>query len=182
MHKKLFCLISALFFSVVLIANAGAFNVEAPGSMIVFDSPRDFFVTVKNDSPIEQALKVRFFSPAISNLSYIPAKISGNSKADFSITINPSKSLEGQAYESTLIVELGNEKIIRTIDLSFKKHIVSAPAPEPQPSSGVDLAAISSGFFSLAAFGSENALIIALAFIAAILLIAFIARFVRRVN
>jgi len=178
--KKIAFLIAALVFCFFLAGSASAFNVDAPGSIIVFDSPRDIQITVTNDSPIEQNLDIKFFSPAISNLPYVPARIGPYSEAKFAITITPSPELFGKTYDSTLIVSLGSDKIIRTIGLSFKKSAVPVPAPVPQPSNNVN--PISAGLFSLAAFGSENALNIALAFIAAILLIAFIARFVRRLN
>ncbi|MDD5163406.1 MAG: hypothetical protein PHD95_04320 [Candidatus ainarchaeum sp.] len=178
MAKRIAWLISALVFCFFLIGSASAFNVDAPGSIIVFDSPRDIWITVANDSPIEQNLDIKFFSPAVSNLPYVPARIGPYSEAKFAITIFPSNELFGKTYDSTLIVSLGSDKIIRTIGLSFKKTIVPVPAPGP-PGNGNP---ISAGLFSLAAFGSENALNIALAFIAAILLIAFIARFVRRLN
>lgn len=178
--KRIACLISALVFCFFLIGSASAFNVDAPRSIIVFDSPRDIWITVKNDSPIEQNLDVKFFSPAISNLPYVPARIGPYSEAKFAITTLPSNELFGKTYDSTLIVSLGSDKIIRTIGLSFKKSATPAPVPAQQPSNDVNQ--ISAGLISLAAFGSENALNIALAFIAAILLIAFIARFVRRLN
>ncbi len=182
MAKKIVCLIAALVFCSFLIGSASAFNVDAPGSIIVFDSPRDIWITVANDSPIEQNLDVKFFSPAISNLPYVPARIGPYSEAKFAITINPSAGLFGKTYESTLVVELGNEKIIRAIVISFKKNPVPEQVPAQQPESNLSFNPVAAGFASLAVFDSGTALNLALVFIAAILLIAFIARFIRRLR
>ena len=101
------------------------------------------------------------------------------------LTIYPDKGLINQSYESTLVIELGSEKIIKTINISFKKaqeQLPEKPVPEPGIDLGEVSGSISSGFASLAFIGSENALNLALVFIAAILLIAFIARFIRRIQ
>jgi|SRR3989338_7362777 len=182
LEKKFFTMLLAGVFLLALTGSASAFLLEAPSGAFIFDSPRDFWIIVKNDSPIDKTLDVRFFSPATSDLLGVPDVIQANSESKFTLRIYPAKGLEGQTYESTLVVSLDNEKAVRTISLAFKNPAFQRPVPVPEQNQDSGIGFISAGFVSLAAIGSENALTIVLVIIAAILLIAFIARFLHRIN
>jgi len=173
LEKKFFTMLLAGVFLLALTGSASAFLLEAPSGAFIF---------VKNDSPIDKTLDVRFFSPATSDLLGVPDVIQANSESKFTLRIYPAKGLEGQTYESTLVVSLDNEKAVRTISLAFKNPAFQRPVPVPEQNQDSGIGFISAGFVSLAAIGSENALTIVLVIIAAILLIAFIARFLHRIN
>jgi len=177
---KIMALLAALIF---ITASASAFTVESPNNVFVFESEKEITIRVFNDSSVQKSLDVKFYSPAHSELIGVQEKIQADSHSSFSIRLLPREDLAGQTYESTLEIELGNTKIIRKIDISFKKpsgesSIIMAPVPPVSP----DFNAIGAGFATLGMIGMENALNIVLGIIAAVLLIAFIARFLRRLK
>lgn len=181
MPKKILAVLAALL---LCLGMASAFTVDAPGSVLVFNSQKEVWITIDNTSSVEKRLNINFFSPANSDLIEVPEKIDSDSQARIILRLFPRDDLIGQTYESTLEIELGNEKIIRKIDVSFKQEgqiIIEPVPPEPGPIAP-DFNSITAGFVPLASFGAENALNILLALVAAILLIAFIARFLQRIK
>ncbi|MBN1940894.1 MAG: hypothetical protein JW772_01795, partial [Candidatus Diapherotrites archaeon] len=175
------------------------------GGVFVFDEETYFTVVVTNNDPIEKTLNAEYFSPTISELIDVPETIPANSEARFRARIEPNKELKGQTYESTLIVELDNEKIVKKIDLAFKGSDSQGNGSGITDSNQniiFDFNGIASGFATLVDFNavagffsgltnasaippealSASLLDILLALIAAVLLLAFIARFVRRIK
>lgn len=196
MHKTTAAL--GLFLA-LLSLSASAFYLDAPGTIIVQQAQKEVLVSIGNDSAIEQDFSAHFSAPFSSSLSPSIGKIGAGKTIALSLSISPQEALGGSTYNCLLEVQAGGEKISRNISVIFKEK-ENKSSPQGTGTGGNNAA----GFFSLAglsgyaaglsayatglfAYGAglftpENALNAALAFIAAILLIAFIARFVKRLE
>jgi len=118
------------------------------------------------------------------------------------LSIEPSAELAKSTYEASLEVSLGEEKAFRNVRVMFKEagkgedNAEGSEDSENGAGTGSDNAvesgegADSTGLFSFGGFSGmlaavftlETALNVFLVFVAAILLIAFIARFVKRLE
>lgn len=177
-------------FLVLLSVSAQAFYIEAPGTVIVQQAQKEALISIRNDSAIEQDYSAHLSAPFSSSLSPSNGKIGAGKTITLSLSISPQETLEGSTYNCLLEVQVGGEKASKNISVIFKEKESEG---KPQDQTGGNNA----GFFSMAWFSAsatglfsyaaglltpENALNTALAFIAAILLIAFIARFVKRLE
>ena len=197
MHKTTAAL--SLFLA-LLSVSAQAFYLDADSTIVVQQAQKEVFVSIRNDSAVEQDFSAHFSAPFSSSLSPSFGKIGAGKTMTLSLSISPQEALEGSTYNSLLEVQVGGEKISRNISVIFKEKETEA---NPQGTGTGDsnaagffsvaglseyatgLSAYGTGLFSYYAAGfftPENALNVALAFIAAILLIAFIARFVKRLE
>lgn len=178
MHNAMAALVLLLaLFSV----SAQAFYIDiATGTIIVQQEQREIVATIGNDTAYEQEFGVHWSTPFASGVSPASGKIGAGKTVNVTLSVLPQEALEGSAYSCLLEVQLGSEKAFRNIKVIFKG--------ESEPENGSDNGSTGSlslaGLFSSAAllFTPENALNAMLAFIAAILLIAFIARFVKRLE
>jgi hypothetical protein len=176
-------------FLLFLAANAAAFPVEIPGNINVFDAPKEVSLVIRNDSGTEKHFTVDFVAPARIELSEAEGTIPAGGFKKIYVTVFPREDLLEQTYETSLIVELGDEKIVKKVNIIFKPSFFQEQdsAQEPTP---VDFSTLTGffSFFSIPAmnfgqyFSWETALNVFLVIVAAILLIAFIARFTRRIS
>lgn len=156
-------LVFLLYFSLAV----SALSLSAPSAVSVRETETRFFATIENTSGTENLLTVSYSAPVQYRLIDVPSTIAGNNSATIEIVLLPNSELAGTVYASTLTAKLGNETASRQVNIAFEG------ARKPS----------AAGFFSLASLlSAENALNIALVIIAAILLIAFIARFTKRVS
>ena len=164
----------------LLSVSAQAFYIDTASTIVVQQAQKEVFVEIGNDAAIEQEFSAYFSAPFNSSLSPSSGKIGAGKTVNLVLSVSPQEKLEGSAYNTLLEVQLGSEKEFRNIRVIFKG------ANKPQNGSGnggTGLFPLAGLFSSGAAlFTPENALNAALALVAAILLIAFIARFVKRLE
>lgn len=158
--------LSALAIALVLLVNnASALSVSAPEKVTVFSTPSSFPVIIENNSSQEHAIRISFSSPTEFEIKNSSGTIPANSSRRIEIILQPKPLLEESTYSSTLNVSLGEEKTAKKIGIAF-----ASPAQKP------------TGLFALAeTVAAENQLDIILIIIAGVLLIAFIARFTKRI-
>ncbi len=155
---------TVLFFSLI----ASALSVSIPSNVTGGTEETRFFATIENTSAEEKGLSVSYSSPAKHRLFNVPSTIRANSSATIEIILEPTPELNGAVYSTALTVKLGDETKTRQVNVEF---------------TGTGKQETPTGFFALPnILAPENALNILLAIIAAILLIAFIARFTKRIN
>ena len=169
----------AAFALLLLLSSASAIDLRLPSTIVVQQEQKEIPVTILNDSGREQDYSIEFLAPfsAVATPSF--GTLAEGKSITASLSVKPEESLEGSTYEANLIVKLGQETVSRNIRVIFKEE-------EKQEGSGTN----GLGFFSLAGFSTlstaiftpENMLNGFLALIAAVLLIAFIARFVKRLE
>jgi len=166
----------AVFAAIVCLFASGAFAaIEGfPSTLDFYNKQQTITFRVSNTADSAKRVSVEFLSPMDANIA-APVSIAGKGDANVSITLYPTEGLIGQNYESTLVVRVGEEETRKVVKIFFN------PA-KPAGFGGIDSNALNVsglvGFFSTP--NTELALTIVLAIIAAILLIAFIARLVRR--
>jgi len=168
--KRLFAF-SAL---IVLFASVLAVTVDAPGTIHVYEKAKEAAIYITNQSQSIESFSIEFNAPARFELSASSGSIAAGETKKVYLTIQPDESLNGQTYENMLEVRVGDEKVVRKIRIAFRE------TNESQGTHGTEFNP--AGFFALPAISSGLALNIALAIVAAILLIAFIARFVKRME
>ena len=179
----------ALLFMVCLASAAFGFSVNVPGSIVIFNEPQDVAVKVFNDSYSEKGLEVNFFSPFNYSVIGAPKSVKAQTSAQFVLRVYPAAGLENTYQSASLEAWLGGEKKVVPVTIAVKEKYsgkVSLSGSEPvKPNvSGSGSQGTASGLFSLGpvfAADSDFALNIALVLIAAVLLIAFIARFTNTV-
>jgi len=179
--------------SAVSAAILGALTVEAPGNVFLAKGEKEISIRMTNGSASSADYSIDFIGPVNVSFSGSNGTIGAFSTKYITMRVPYSASLAGQDYESTLLVQSGGEKIEKKIDVSFmEKAAAPAPVPKKDADDFIGSNALVSGFFALFSFDwlgwfgwlftPENALNLALALIAAVLLIAFIARFVKRLE
>ncbi|MBI4053255.1 MAG: hypothetical protein HY394_04415 [Candidatus Diapherotrites archaeon] len=179
----------ALLFFVCLASAAFAFSVNVPGSITLFNESRDVSVKVFNDSFSEKGLEANFFSPFNYSVIGAPKSVKAQSSAQFTLRVYPAPGLENTYQSASLEVWLGGEKKVVPVTIAVKEKdsgtvSVSGSKPVTANDSGSASQGPASGLFSLGtAFTADSDLAVnlALVLIAAVLLIAFIARFTNRV-
>jgi len=164
---------------VLLVSGAHAGFVEAPATVVVNEEQKDFDVHIFNGGFSQEDYSVRLFGPFEAAITPSSGSVGGESAVTSTICILHEEGLVGSTFEATLEVELGQFSESKRVRVMFKELEV----PEE---TGASLA----GFVSLAGFYGaasmfltmENMVNLVLVIIAAILLIAFIARFVKRLE
>ena len=172
-----YLLVALLFIIVIFSSKAFAFSVTAPESVVVGDNT-SFFIDITNTSEKTADLKVNFYAP-ISVGVIAPRTIAPNQTIQAKITLSNNKFTKNTQINSTLEVTLDQEAQKKEIALTFS---------EGQTSSN-SLSAAFAGLFSFTDFSLEIekfSLIEWVAFwvfifVAAVLLIAFVARLSNRV-
>ncbi len=170
---KEYMLVALLFFILLLGAYGHALQISAPEKVSIQDKT-SFYVTITNDSDSPAEVKVNFYSPAKSQIT-APKTILPNSSSQAKITVLGSASPSGE-FDASIEAVSGQEIVKKNIVLSF----------EESEKSKSDAAL--SAFFSLGAFNNELGklspfewvMFWIMVIIAAVLLVAFIARVNRR--
>jgi len=173
--KKYFAALA--LFLLLFSAGCQALIVNETGTIVVQQDKKSVDVKIKNDSDETQDFTIEL---SIPNASIDPSE--GSLEAGESITailsITPDENLVSSTYSGQLRVMIGEEQERKEIRVMFKGEEAEEPKEEPKPNP--------TGFFALpnlsALFTVENALNVVLALVAAVLLIAFIARLVKRLE
>jgi len=178
---KCFCAIALLllFCSV----STHAISVDFPLTIIIQQAQKDLPITIRNEEEIAQDFSARLIAPFEAFVSPSIGSLGAGKSTILSLSVSPSEELKGNSFETTLEIQIGEEKVFKNVRIIFKKAVEEDKENEDQQGIGT-------GMFSFAAFGAftasiftpENALNAVLAVVAAILLIAFISRFVKRVE
>ena len=145
----------------------------------VFDSPKEITIVVENRSSVSKELQINFATSADYDIAEYPSELKPHESRKVFITIYPEENFEGSVFESKLIIKLGNETQVKNMIIKFRET----------DNSGEDASevALASGFFTLFSAvdnGGLPALVfdVLLVVVAAILLIAFISRYTRRIT
>jgi len=177
LRKSLTALIlCVIFFSV----SAQALYVNVPANIIVQQGQKDVPITIRNDSDFEEDYSISFSIPfnAMVNPSF--GTLAAGKTTISTLSIQPDKELEASSYDLTMEVKLGEEKAFRNIKVMFKEDLEEE---EEQDISTIGFFSLAgSADFILSLFTYENTINAFLVVVAGILLIAFIARFTRRLE
>lgn len=114
----------------LLFSLAFAASVEAPESVTLKGTQFELQIVVANNSSEAKSLSINFYSPLAADVSSIPSEIQPNSLQTAFITLNPNPELTGQTYVSRLVVNLGDEKIEKNIELKIEEPSAEPEAPE----------------------------------------------------
>jgi len=180
-------IIAFVLFVLVFSSNSYAVSVDIAPTIVVKQAQKDLPLTILNDQDLEEDFSVSVSAPFGTVVSPNSGRIGAGKSTVLTLSILPDESLAGSTYEATLEIELGNEKAFKRISVLFKEEETGNEAGE-DPVEGEGETPV--GMFSFAEFSGaligiltfENALNAVLVLIAAILLIAFIARFVKRLE
>ena len=179
--------IAVLFAAVLFVAfSASAASVEASSDVFFFEEPNALVVEVLNDSDARKSLSIEFYAPLdfefVDNTDSLPA----HGRQRVAIVMHPRKDLLGSSYLSTLIVKVGEQTFVRAIELHFKEKKAEEPSDGKEGNKGEesDETALA-GLFSLISLdwiSAELVLDVFLVIVAAVLLLAFISRYSKRVS
>ncbi|MDP6670652.1 MAG: hypothetical protein QGI60_02445 [archaeon] len=165
-------------------ASAYAADVDSPGTVYLYDEAKEINVKIVNSEETAQDFSVEFTAPTRFEVNQDSGTVAGNRTKTVSITVFPRSDLVSQTYQSKLEITLGDKKFVKNINLVFRAQQGETPptiqAPEEPETTNPAV-----GFFTLGAMPAltpELALNVVLGLIAAILLIAFIARFTKRMG
>ena len=179
--KKKFFFMDADYLAVVLLlvivlfgAKVYGLSISAPETVEITNKAV-FTVDLVNDSDSAANITVNFFSPAKSEIT-APRQLAPNSTSKATITIYNNIN-KVQDITSTVEVSVGEQKIQKQVILSFKENPTGSLA-------GAFSALFSFGLFNkeVASFsGIDWVAFWVLVIIAAVLVVAFVSRLVRRV-
>lgn len=145
----------------------------------VFDIPKEITIIVENRSSVSKELQINFATSANYDIADYPSELKPHESIKVFITIYPEAGFEGSVFESQLIIKLGNETQVKNMIIKFRET--------NNIEEGAGEVAFAGGFFTLfGAVGNSglSAVVfdVLLVVIAAILLIAFISRYTRRIT
>ncbi len=174
----------ALFFVVCSVSSYGLI-VDVSETIVVKQEQVTVPVSITNDSDATLDYDIELSIPGNASITPPYGSLRPGKKIIASLSISPDNALEGSTYKGSIRVALGEEKATRHVSVLFKE----AGEAQPKGDNGgnnEEPALNPLGFFSLpdltGLFSFENMLNAALALIGAVLLIAFIARFVKRLE
>ncbi len=166
-------------------ASAYAIEVNSPGTVYLYDEAKEISVKIVNVEETAQDFSVEFTAPTRFEVSRDSGTVAGKRSETISITVFPRSDLKGQTYQSKLEITLGDKKFVKNINLVFRATQKEGTAPEDHPPQEPETTGLTGGLFSLGAMPGltpELTFNVVLGLIAAILLIAFIARFTKRMG
>ena len=180
MSKCLFALMALIMVCV----STQAIEVDSVGTVYIYGEAKEITLEITNTHESAQDFSIEYNAPTQFELSEINGTISGRGAKNVTLKIYPRSDLTGQSYQTKLDVMIGNERFVKKIDLVFREKREEPADDEKDGNRGEENQIIPVGLFGLGLgeIGWELGLNIALIVIAAILLIAFIARFVKRME
>ncbi len=173
--KHIFTLCALL----IICSSVAAVGIDGPSTVYLYEDEKQVVVTINNEESFSQDFEIEAICPTAVGLSKEQGTIAGNSGTNVTFTIQPNTSLVGQTYEGRIEVILGDRKFVKNMRLVFRAEQKQEEKKENENEyNGF------SGLFLLPAsiLTLEFAVNVLLVFIAAVLLIAFIARFVKRLE
>lgn len=185
--NKVWGFFAVLFALVLASAMAFAFEQEFPENVKVLSDRTDLSFVVSNDSPQDIDFAVELFVPSNYQFTGLPKILRANSSKEIFLTIFSKSNLDGLTYNGKVVFYAGNETVSKNFSISYgepKAAVVNIGSGQPTDGNVSDLnnSAIAAFAGLLSRPNFEFLLIIVLVIIAAILLIAFIARFVKRIS
>ncbi|MAG21742.1 MAG: hypothetical protein CL943_00355 [Candidatus Diapherotrites archaeon] len=161
-----------------------AISVDSPGTVYLYDEAKEVSLKIVNQEDSAQDYSIEFDAPTRFELSKTTGTIAGNGRETVSIKLYPRSDLVGQTYKSKLEVNIGNERFVKQLRIVFRgAQEEQAEEPEPEVNgTETDLATSFFTLFALPAITAELLVNLVLMVVSAILLIAFIARFVKRME
>jgi len=197
------CLI-ALVLLVLMSASCLAVSVNVPSTIVVGQEQKDVPITVSVNSSRDTDFEASFSSPFNAYLIPSSGTLKGGKAEILTLSISPNKALEGSNYNVVFEAEIGEEKVFRNVRVIFSEEAGTGQGSAEDNGTGPEagegfsgssgsetgegviefqayaLAGLYSWVEGLVSF--ENIVNIVLVVVAAILLIAFIARFVKRLE
>lgn len=177
-------LIPVIFIFIAL--NVQASVTESTSYLTFYDEPKTLSFIVENDSGQMQNLNIKVFSPVGYEINGNKNILENGEKTLIEITFLPNNKVLNSSYQGTILIELGREKTQKTISMNFYEKVSGEEETQEENKTkenpvleGIAL----TGNFVFAGF---NALLepinIALILIAAVLLLLFVSRLVKRLN
>lgn len=174
---------------VLIVSNVAAPVSDFPRYVTLSDEEKEISFNVSNSSAFKKNLKIELYVPTNFEIIELPEFIEPNQSKQVRILFYPNEDLYGTNYESTLLILLGSEKMEEKINFSFVKLVAEEEGEGEVEQDGEGAVAGFVGLFSLpnlegitALINWELALDVFLILLAAVLLIAFIARLVTRLT
>ncbi len=161
-----------------------AVDIEAPNTIYLYDEAKEVNIRLTNDSDSSQDFSIEFSAPTQFELSAYSGTIPAGKSKNITLTLFPRSDLEGQTYESKLDVEAGSSRKVKMLHIVFRGTAEKGEEETGNGEDGTEIDAVT-GFFTMFAMPEITSGLLlnsALALIAAVLLIAFIARFVKRME
>ena len=177
MKKCLFALIALVWLGF----SAHAIEVESVGTVYIYEEAKEITIEVINTNERTQEFSIEYNAPTQFELSEANGTISGRGAKKVFLKIYPRSDLTGQSYQTKLDVLIGNERFVKKIDLVFREKQEEQEEGE-KGEEGTQIIPVGLFGLGLEEMSWELGLNIALIIIAAILLVAFIARFVKRME
>ena len=169
--------ISVALAILVLANTVSAFELDAPNPVYIFDSEKEITLTIKNTSNENKDLRFAFYAPVKYEIDRIPLQVNAQSYQIVKIKFYPDEKLVGSSYSILLSVALDEDEIVKNMKIYYRGELPEGTGYVP--------GSFSSGFFSFAGAslaGSGLLVDIILVIIAAVLLIAFISRYTKRMQ
>ncbi len=173
----------AILALLLICSNVLASSIGVPGTIYLYEEKNSTTITIENSESYSQNFELEAIFPTAISLSRESGTISANRGTSLTITIQPRAGLIGQTYEGKVIATIGEEEISRPMRIVFRKAKAADKTPaDPEPSNNTGSA--TTGFFTVASPNAVSDLLLNafLGLVAAILLIAFIARFTKRLE
>ncbi len=180
-------LIALALFTLLLSLNCSALKVSAPSTIVVETGQKNVPIIIENDSTFNQSFEVSFSAPFEVEITPSQGSIEAAQETVVTFSVSQQPETSGMNYQGTLEVRLGQDKAFRKLDILFKegRQPILGQDEIPQIPSIENITGLASfaGLYSWAGslFTIQNLINAVLALVAAILLIAFIARFLKRV-
>ncbi len=172
-----------LFFSF-----SNALVVRAPNEVTISEKQNSFEIYIYNDSQQMKNLNLQINMPVEYTLRNMPNIIAPKNSANIIVVVDYNEKFALQNYKANIEINAGDERIIHEFKLKFapkeeKVKVIVVEKEEKETKKETNLSQLS-GMFLLPLEISFNELIldIILVIIAAVLLIAFISRYIKRLH
>jgi len=118
--KKLLIILIIAFLSLNAIAFE-AKDVFIDNEINFFEEPKTVNIIIDNLSNQNKSLRIEFIGPTtlLYEFTEKPSDVLAEERTEAKLLIYPSKNLLNSSYNASIIVYLGNEKVIKTIKLNF---------------------------------------------------------------
>ncbi|MDO8626972.1 MAG: hypothetical protein Q7K42_00770 [Candidatus Diapherotrites archaeon] len=199
--------IGLILIFLMLLGSVNALVIEYPRTLAVEKEFKEFEVKISNDSGQEKSLAFEFIAPSTIQTSSLPSTVKAGEEVSLIVKIFNDEKFWNSTYISSLKVDLGLEQFSKKIETKYLKPVAETSTPIkptkdtttenknsdankdpviPAINSMAEILPIS-GLVSFLNSGNafnfgELVLDAFLVLVAAVLLIAFIARFVKRVR
>ena len=183
-------LILVALFTLLLFTSSFALVVRAPNEVIVSSKNHSFDIYIYNDSEKIKNVSLKLNLPVEYTLKNMPSVIGGKNSANVTVAVDYDERLAMQKYACSLEVETENEKIKHEFTLKFApaeekvKVVVVEVEKEAEEKSENNALKTATAMLTMPLNMDSYELLvdIILALIAAVLLIAFISRYVKRLH